>query len=105
MKLHRGDTVKIITGKDRGKIGKIMKVDSKHNLLTLENLNMVKKHRRPRKQGEKGEIINVVRPLNASRTMLVCSNCKKPTRTGFRLDEGTTNRQKIRYCKHCKNPT
>lgn len=99
MKIHKGDTVKIMVGKDAGKTGKVMRVFNDVNRVLLENLNLVKKHRRPRKQGEKGEIISVPRPLNASNVMLTCKNCGKPVRIGHKM-EGD---KKIRICKKCQN--
>lgn len=107
MKIHKGDTVKIMIGKDAGKTGKVLRVYVDTNKVLLENLNLVKKHRRPRKQGEKGEIISVPRPLNAANVMLACKNCNKPTRAGYKIEgdpsTGSGQVKKIRVCKKCKN--
>ena len=99
MKIKKGDTVKIIVGKDAGKTGKIVRIYPDKNRVLLENLNLFKKHRRPRKQGEKGEIVSVPRPLSISNVMLVCSTCKKPVRVGFKFE----GEYKIRICKKCQN--
>jgi len=99
MKIKKGDTVKILTGKDRGKTGKVIKVDPKSEKLIVEGLNLYKKHMRPKKQGEKGEIIKISRPMNVSNTMIVCPNCKQATRVGFRLEKDN----KFRYCKKCQS--
>jgi len=98
MKLIKGDTVKIVSGKDRGKTGAIIRVLPEAGKVIIDGLNLVKKHSRPRKQGEKGQMVSVPRPLTASKVMLVCSSCKEPTRVGGRM-EGA---RKVRYCKKCK---
>lgn len=98
MKIKKGDNVKIMTGKDRGKTGKVIKVDEKSGRLAVEGVNLYKKHVRPKRQGEKGEVVSVARPLAASNVMLVCSSCSRATRVGFRVDDGN----KTRYCKKCK---
>jgi large subunit ribosomal protein L24 len=66
MKIKKGDNVKIITGKDKGKSGKIVRVLVKENKVIIDGLNMMKKHQRPRKSGEKGSMINIAMPINAS---------------------------------------
>lgn len=99
MNIKKGDTVKILAGKDRGKTGKVIKVDPKSEKLIVEGLNVYKKHMRPKKQGEKGEIIKISRPMNVSNSMIVCPNCKQATRVGFRLEKDN----KFRYCKKCQS--
>jgi len=66
MKIKKGDNVKIITGKDKGKSGKIVRVLVKENKIIVDGLNMMKKHQRPRKSGEKGTMINIAMPIHAS---------------------------------------
>jgi large subunit ribosomal protein L24 len=66
MKLKKGDSVKIITGKDKGKSGKISRVLVKDNKVIVDGLNMMKKHQRPRKSGEKGSMVNIAMPIHAS---------------------------------------
>jgi large subunit ribosomal protein L24 len=66
MKIKKGDNVKIITGKDKGKSGKIVRVLVKENKVIVDSLNMMKKHQRPKKSGEKGSMINIAMPINAS---------------------------------------
>ncbi len=66
MKIKKGDNVKIITGKDKGKSGKITRVLVKENKVVVEGLNMMKKHQRPRKSGEKGSMVNMAMPIAAS---------------------------------------
>jgi len=97
MKFKKGDNVKVLTGKDRGKSGKIIKVFPEAGRLVVEGVNVFKKHSRPKRQGEKGEIVSVVRPLQVSNVSFVCSKCGKAARLGFRI-EGD---KKIRHCKRC----
>jgi len=97
MKIKKGDTVKILLGKDHGKIGKVQHADPKGERVTLENLNLFKKHVKPRKQGEKGETVQVPRPVRISNVALVCPSCSKATRVGVRREKGI----RIRFCKKC----
>jgi len=99
MKIRKGDQVKIISGKDKGKSGKVIKAMPKKSLVIVEGLNLVKKHVRPRRSGEKGQIIEVPRPLHISKTMIVCRQCGKPTRIGYAFRDD----KKYRICKKCKN--
>lgn len=98
MKLKKGDNVQIMVGKDRGKQGKILKIDVNSGKVFVQGLNLFKKHQRPKKQGEKGEVITVNRPLNLSNLMVVCNSCAKPARVGIKMDEAGN---KARYCKKC----
>lgn len=98
MKIKKGDNVKIMSGKDRGKTGVILKASPATGKITIDGLNVFKKRSKPRQQGEKGQIIAVSRPMPASKVMLICPNCKAVTRVGGRL-EGNRN---VRYCKKCK---
>lgn len=99
MKIKKGDTVKILAGKDSGKTGKVLAVDVKRERVVVEGANMFKKHNRPKRQGEKGEVVNVSRSMNASNALLVCPRCGQPTRIGHKM-EGT---KKLRTCKKCKS--
>lgn len=99
MKIRKGDNVKIVSGKDRGKTGTVLNAMPTTDTIMIDGLNMFKKRSRPKKQGEKGQTVLVPRPLAASKVMLICASCKKPTRVGHRM-EGT---RKVRYCKKCKS--
>ena len=99
IKIKKNDTVKIISGKDRGKTGKVINVDSKSQRITVENINLFKKRVRPKSSGQKGEMVMVARPFIVSKAMLVCSNCKQATRVGY-SKEGNS---KLRYCKKCNS--
>lgn len=98
MKIHKGDNVKIISGNDKGKQGKVLAAFPSRGSVVIENLNMKKKHVRPRAQGQKGELVRIPAPLRVSRVMLVCAKCSKPTRVGYMADESG---KKERICKKC----
>lgn len=98
MKIKKNDLVKILAGKDNGKTGKILQVFSKEGKVTVENLNLVKKNRRPRREGEKGQIVELPRKVSISNVMLVCPKCGNPSRVGYKM----TDDVKMRICKKCK---
>lgn len=97
MKIKKGDQVKILRGKDRGKTGTVLKVFPEDMRLTVEGLNLFKKKVRPTKAGQKGQIVDLPRPMNVSNAAIVCRSCKKTTRIGARIDGDT----KVRICKKC----
>ena len=99
MNIKKGDNVKVLSGKDRGKTGAVLQVFTATSKIAVEGLNLFKKHSKPRKQGEKGQLIEVSRPLPASKVMLICPSCKVPTRIGGRVE----GKRKVRYCKKCKS--
>lgn len=101
MKIRKGDQVRVLAGKDRGKTGAVLKVFPKGERISVEGLNLYKKRVKPKRQGQKGETISVSRPFSVSRVMLVCVSCKRPTRAGYRVEKN----QKVRYCKKCKATT
>jgi large subunit ribosomal protein L24 len=98
MKIKKGDTVLVIRGKDRGKTGKVLKALPKENRIIVEGLNLAKKHVRPRKTGEKGEIVQIPMPIYVSNVKLICPKCKKATKVGYAFLEG----RKLRKCKKCQ---
>jgi len=99
MRIKKGDKVKIIAGKDKGKEGKILKVFPEKRKVIVEGLNLLIKHVKPRRAGEKGQRIQFPAPLDISNVMLVCPKCNKPTRVGYKILE---NKKKVRICKKCK---
>jgi large subunit ribosomal protein L24 len=101
MKIKTGDIVLIIAGKDKNKRGKVIEIYPKDNRLVVEGINIVKKHVRPKRSGEKGQRVEVPRPLDISNVKLICPKCKKPTRIGYRLVE-KRHEKKVRVCKKCK---
>ena len=98
MKIKRGDNILVISGKDRGKQGRIIKVLPARSAIIVENVNLKKKHQRPKTGGKKGEKIEVPRPIPSSTVALICKNCGKPTRVSRRV---SPNGKKIRICKKC----
>ena len=98
MRIKTGDTVKILSGKDRGKTGKITHVFVKDNRVVVEGVNVRKKHMRPKKQGQAGQVIQMPMPVDESTAMLVCSACGKPTR----IERKIIGNKKARICKKCK---
>ncbi len=82
MKLKKGDNIIVIAGKDKGKKGKIVRVLVAQNKVVVEAINMVKKSQRPRKSGEKGQVISMAMPIHASNIMLVDPKTNKGTRLG-----------------------
>jgi large subunit ribosomal protein L24 len=100
-RVKKGDNVLVITGKDKGKSGKILKVFPKKNRVIVEGLNRIKRHMRPTKKNPQGGIIEMEAPLHISNVMIICPNCNRQTRIGTSfLQDGT----KIRICKKCKEP-
>lgn len=97
MKLHKGDTVQMMVGKDAGKQAKIVRVRPDETKVLLEGLNMAKRHKKPRKQGQKGEIVNMPRFVPAANVMIVCPACNKPARVGYTM----VGNKKVRVCKKC----
>ena len=85
-------------GRDREKTGTVLNVFPEEGRVTIEGLNLMMKRVRPRKSGEKGQVVSIARPLPASRVAIVCKNCNRATRIGSR-SEGDT---KVRYCKKCE---
>lgn len=93
-----GDTVIILSGKERGKKGKILAVSPKEGKVIIEGRNMVSKHVKPRKMGDQGGIVKAEGAIYASKVQVVCPRCGKPTRVGHKIYEDGT---KERICKKC----
>ncbi len=100
-KLHikSGDTVVVLSGKDKGKKGKVLSVNPEERKVLVEGVSMASRHTKPRKAGQQGGILKKETPIYASKVMLVCSKCGAAARTGHKiLDNGV----KVRYCKKCQ---
>lgn len=102
MKIHKGDIVKIISGNDKGKQGKVLSVLPKERKIVVEGANIKKKHVRPKREGQKGELVRMPASFPVSRVLLVCSNCGKPVRTVRKPNEAG---KKTRVCKKCGSET
>src|SRR3954447_13212259 len=110
LKVRKDDTVQIIKGKDAGKRGRVIEVQPRDNRVLVENLNMIKRHQRPRplqnasRMGGPsiipGGIIERPAPLNVSNVMVVCPTCKRPTRVGTVIKSIKDKDVRIRVCKH-----
>jgi large subunit ribosomal protein L24 len=109
MKVRKGDLVQVLSGKDRGKQGRIIESDPQKRRVIVENLNVVKKHRRPRPmkdssrmgqtQIQPGGVFDISAPLDASNVMVVCPTCNRATRVGYELRESKGRQIKVRVCK------
>jgi large subunit ribosomal protein L24 len=95
-KIKKNDQVRIMAGKDRGKSGRVLRVDRDRGRVMIEGLNMVKKAIRPRGQNQKGGISSVEAALTISNVQILCKKCG-PTRIGLRMEQD----QKVRFCKKC----
>jgi large subunit ribosomal protein L24 len=97
MKLIKGDLVKIVTGKDKGKTGKVEKIFTKEAKVLVEGINQFKRHVKARQQGQQSEIITITKPLAVASVALICPKCKEQTRVGYTITKDT----KQRICKKC----
>ena len=97
MNIRKDDKVIVLSGKDKGKQGKILTADPKAAKVVVEGVNIATKHQKPRKQGDEGGIIKVETPIYASKVQLVCPKCGKATRVGHKIADG----KKVRICKKC----
>ncbi len=98
MKIKKGDTVKIVRGKDKGKTGVVEKVLPKEEKVVVANVNQYKRHRKASPTGQKSEIVTIVKPLALGAVTLICPKCKMVTRVGYRIEGGS----KIRICRKCE---
>ncbi len=109
MKIRKGDLVQVLSGKDRGKQGRIIEADPQKRRVIVENLNVVKKHRRPRPmkdssrmgqtQIQPGGVFDISAPLDVSNVMVVCPTCNRATRVGYEVRESKGRQVKVRVCK------
>jgi large subunit ribosomal protein L24 len=109
MRIKKGDTVQVVSGKDRGKRGRVLEAHPSQRRVIVENVNMVKRHRRPRPiknpsrmgtpQIQPGGIYDIAGPLPISNVMLVCPVCQRATRVGYELRESKDGMTKVRVCR------
>lgn len=98
-RIHKDDKVMVIAGKDKGKIGKVLKVLRKNDKVLVEKVNVVKRHTRPNPYRQQpGGIFEKEMPIHVSNLMVVCSACASATKVGYRYTEDGT---KVRFCKKC----
>ena len=97
MRIRKGDTVKVLSGNDKGKTGEVLEVIPKTEKIVVKGVNIRKKHIKPRKQGEEGGIIPVECAVDSSILNVVCPKCGKTTRVGYKVEDD----KKVRICKKC----
>ncbi|HOA70878.1 MAG: 50S ribosomal protein L24 [Bacillota bacterium] len=97
MNIRKGDTVLVISGKYKGAKGKVLRTIPRANRVVVERVNLQKKHQRPTKDLPQGGIIEREGPIHRSAVMLVCPECSRPIRVGYRFVDG----KKVRYCRKC----
>ena len=103
MNIKKDDQVKILTGKDRGKTGKVLQIMPQAKKVSVEGLNLLIKHLRPRRQGEKGQRIEFPAFINISNVALVCPKCGKTTRVGYKtITDNEGKNKKFRVCQKCR---
>ncbi|HEX7165865.1 MAG TPA: 50S ribosomal protein L24 [Acidimicrobiales bacterium] len=99
LKIRKGDRVRVLTGKDRGKEGEVMRVLPDAGKVIVDGVNIAKKHQRATRQTQQGGIIDRDMPLPVSNVAIVCGSCNAATRVGYRFDD---QGRKVRICKKCK---
>ena len=99
IKIKKSDTVQIISGKDKGKTAKVLKVFPKDERILVESVALRKRHRRPRKEREKGQVVISPSPIHISNALLFCKTCSRGVRTGYQILDDSS---KVRICKKCK---
>ena len=98
-RLRVGDKVEVITGRDKGRVGKVLRFVSGENRVVIEHINIIKRHQKSRVTNQEGQIIEREEGVNISNVMLVCPECAATVRTGYKfLEDGS----KARFCKKCK---
>jgi large subunit ribosomal protein L24 len=98
-KIKKGDTVMVISGRERGKTGKVLSLRPVEGKVTVEKLNIIKRHTKPSQKVRQGGIIEREAPMSLSNVMFLCGNCNKATRLGIRiLEDG----RRVRVCRKCK---
>jgi large subunit ribosomal protein L24 len=97
MNVKKNDTVVVLSGKDKGKQGKVLSVDPKAGKVVVEKVSVASRHQKPRNQGDEGGIVKKETPIYACKVMTVCPKCNKPTRVAHKMNGD----KKVRVCKHC----
>jgi len=98
MRIKKGDKVQVLSGNDKGKTGEVLEVMPKADKIIVKEVNIRKKHVKPRKQGEEGGIIEVECAIPSSKVNVVCSKCGKATKIGYSMEKD----KKVRICKKCE---
>jgi large subunit ribosomal protein L24 len=98
LKVKKNDKVKILQGKDRGKTGKVLRIEPSKERLYIEGVNIIKRHTRKKSQNQPGGIISKEGPIHISNVVVVCPNCSQTARIGFEIKDSG---EKVRACKKC----
>ncbi len=99
MKIKKGDTILVISGKDKGRTAKILKSMPSEKMILVEGINLKNKAVKPKKQGEAGQMVKVATPIQSSNVKFLCPKCGKAARIGYK----TEGQKKFRICKKCKS--
>ncbi len=103
MKIKSGDKVKVLAGKDKDKTGKVLQVFPSRRRASVEGINLLIKHLRPRRQGEIGQRVEFPAPMDLSNLAVICPKCGKPTRIGYKMiEQSNGKKKKFRMCKKCQ---
>ena len=97
MNVKKNDTVVVLSGKDKGKQGKVLSVNPEAGKVIVEGVSVATRHQKARRQGEEGGIVKKETPIYACKVMTVCPKCNKATRVAHKIVDG----KKVRVCKHC----
>jgi large subunit ribosomal protein L24 len=97
MRIHKADKVKVISGKDKGAVGSVMRALPESRRVVVEKVAVAKKAQRPTRDNPSGGLMSIEKPIHVSTVMLICPKCNKETRVGIRVEDG----KKIRVCKKC----
>ena len=98
MNIRKNDKVVVLSGRDKGKQGEVLRAMPKEGKVVVQGVSVATKHQKARKQGEESSIIKVETPIYACKVMVVCPKCSKPTRVAHKA---TADGKKVRVCKHC----
>lgn len=98
IRIRKGDRVRVISGKEKGKEGKVLQIIPEKQAVVIEKLNMFKKHTKPNQQNQKGGIVEREGKVHLSNVMVICGNCSKPTRLGAKI---LSDGKKLRSCRKC----
>jgi large subunit ribosomal protein L24 len=110
MKIKKGDKVQMLTGKDKGKTGKVLQILANRERVVVEGLNLLVKNTRPKRHGEKGQQVQFPAAIHISNVILICPKCGAKTRVAYKLaeqnakDKVQLKSKKFRQCKKCKQP-
>lgn len=99
MRIKKGDNVMVISGKDRGKVAKVISVLPKKGRIVVEGVNKMFKHAKSKRQDKKGQKVEMNAPIDISNVLLKCPKCNKAVRTGVKIGD---NKKRFRICKKCK---